>query len=102
MHYILAVTSRALPGREAEYNRWYDDIHVGEVLALTGFLSCERFRVLDGEGRETGEFIAHYHVETDDPAALLQNLFAAAATMRMTDAIDTQSGGFTFLKPTRV
>lgn len=53
MRYIIAVTSRALPGREADYDRWYDDVHVGEVLSLSGFLSCDRFRALDVERNET-------------------------------------------------
>lgn len=51
------------------------------------------------EGNETGVFIANYEVETDDPAALLQSLFAAAPTMNLTDAIDMASPRFTFHKP---
>ncbi len=96
---ILSVSSRAVAGREADYDAWYEDIHAPEVTALPGFLSYERFRQLDMEGKETGEFIAHYTVETDDPAALLQSLFAAAPTMRMTDSIDLESPRFTFLRP---
>lgn len=99
MRYILSVSSRAMPGREAEYNQWYDQIHMGEVCALPGFVSCERLRALDMEGKETGECIAHYTVETDDPAALLQSLFAATPAMRLTDAIDASSARFTFLQP---
>jgi len=99
MRYILSVSSRAVPGREADYDEWYDNIHMGEVCALPGFVSCERFRALDMEGRATGECIAHYQVETDDPAALLQSLFAATPTMRLTDAIDASSASFTFLAP---
>jgi len=99
MRYILSVSSRAVPGREDEFDAWYEDIHAPGVIALPGFLSCERFRQLDMEGKETGEFIAHYTVETDDPAALLQGLFAAAPRMRMTDAIDRESPRFTFLRP---
>jgi hypothetical protein len=99
MRYILSVSSRAVEGRQADYDQWYDDIHMGEVTALPGFLSCTRFNALDMEGKETGECIAHYEVETDDPAALLQSLFTATPTMRLTDAIDPTSARFTFLKP---
>lgn len=99
MRYILSVSSRAVEGRQADYDQWYDDVHVGEVCALPGFLSCERFRALDMEGKETGECISHFTVETDDPAALLQSLFAATPTMRLTDAIDPNSAQFSFLKP---
>lgn len=99
MHYILSVSSRAVPGRQADYDQWYDDVHMGEVLALPGFLSCERFRALGMDGQETGDCIAQHQVETDDPAALLQTLFAATPTMRLTDAIDAASARFTFLQP---
>ena len=34
--YTLQVTSRALAGREEDYDRWYADVHMGEVLALPG------------------------------------------------------------------
>lgn len=97
--YILAVSSRSLPGREADYERWYEETHVGEVLALPGFEACERFERLGADGQTT-EFVAHYEVETDDPEALLQSLFAATPNMQLTDAIDGQSVRFEFLRPT--
>jgi hypothetical protein len=97
--HILSINSRALPSREADYDRWYRDIHVGEVLALPGFLSCHRYRQLGMDGQPTDIFVAQYEVETDDPAALLQALFAATPTMRLTDAIDPASPTFSFLLP---
>ena len=99
MRYIMSVSSRAVPGREDDYNRWYDEIHRVEMCELPGILSCYRFRQLDMEGRETGEFIAQYEVETEDPAVLLESVFAAAPTMSLIDAIDPASARFTFLKP---
>jgi len=100
MRYILHVTSRAVPGREAEYDRWYEDVHSAEMCRLPGILSCTRYRELDMSGAETGLFVADYEVETNDPAALLESVFAAAPTMQLTDSIDLESPRFTFLKPT--
>lgn len=97
---ILAVTSRAVPDREAAYDRWYADVHVGEVLSLAGFVDCRRYRRLGMDGQPTGAWDAHYGVETDDPAALLQSLFAATPTFAMSDAIDIGSVSFAFLQPT--
>lgn len=101
MRYIMHVTSRAVAGREADYNQWYDDIHAVEMCALPGVNSCTCFRELDMEGKETGLFIADYEVETGDPAALLQSVFAAAPSMRLTDSIDMESPRFTFLLPNK-
>ena len=100
MRYILHVTSRAVSGREAEYDRWYDEVHSAEMCRLPGILSCTRYRELDMTGTETGVFIADYEVETDNPASFLNSVFAAAPTMQMTDSIDLESPRFTFLKPT--
>jgi hypothetical protein len=41
---ILAVQTEALPGQEAAFNAWYDDVHVPEILTVPGFASCRRFR----------------------------------------------------------
>lgn len=99
MRYWLQVASSALPGREADYETWYKDIHMWEVMTLPGFLSCQRFcRVMPGaEGG--GEYVAVYEVETDDPGRTLEALMAAGPKMRMTDAIDLKSVRFEFLKP---
>ena len=99
MRYLLEISSRALPGREADFDRWYGDVHVKDVLALSGFEGVQRFRRLGSDGQETGEFVALYTVETEDPAALLQSLFAAAAGMQRSDAIDPSSPRFEFLAP---
>jgi hypothetical protein len=99
MRYQLEVSSRAIPGRDAEYNRWYDEIHVKEVLALPGFLSCQRYtRMAEGSPAD-GEYVALYEVETDNPQVLLQSLFAAAPSMQLTDTIDVDSARFEFRKP---
>lgn len=99
MRYLLQVSSRALPGREADYDRWYGETHVWEVLALPGFLACERFRRMTPGADGAEDFVALYEVETDDPGALLQSLFAAAPKMKLTDAIDQSSARFEFLVP---
>jgi len=99
MRHILEISSRALPGREEDYDLWYRTIHVREVLALPGFESVERYRRLGPSGAADGEFVALYTVETDDPPALLQSLFDATPAMQLTDAIDPQSPRFEFLLP---
>ena len=99
MRYYLQVTSKALPGREEEYDAWYENTHVGDVLALPGFLSCQRYRKLAAGTSEEQAFVSMYEVETDDPNALLQLLFAESQNMQLTDAIDPASPRFEFLQP---
>lgn len=86
-----------MPGREEEYDRWYRAVHMNDVLALPGIVSAQRFRKLGRPSQAPAEFVATYTVETADPPALLQSLFAAAATMTLTNAMDPASPRFEFL-----
>ena len=52
-------------GRETEYNDWYDNVHMPNVLATPGFVSAARYEISSPqEGR--GKYIAVYEIETDD------------------------------------
>jgi hypothetical protein len=69
--YILTVATTPLPGREDEYNRWYDGIHLAQVLSLPGFVSAERFVVEDGLATPARRYLAVYDIESDDIQATM-------------------------------
>jgi hypothetical protein len=48
-HIFIAVTNPT-PGKEDEYNEWYDHIHVPDVLRADGWVAAQRYR-LSGEQR---------------------------------------------------
>ncbi|MFT4234577.1 MAG: hypothetical protein QM607_06230 [Microbacterium sp.] len=48
---ILIALSNAVSGREAEFENWYWDTHIPEVLALPGFLSANRYRLAGEPGQ---------------------------------------------------
>lgn len=98
MRYIFEVSSRAVAGREDEYNDWYSGTHIHEVLALPGFLSCERFKRNPVDG-SPADFVALYEVEADDPILLFQSLIAAGPTMNLSDSLDQSSARFEILHP---
>lgn len=53
------------PLREDEFNAWYDDVRLPEVLATPGFVGARRCRIKDfRDGR--GKYVAIYEIETDD------------------------------------
>jgi hypothetical protein len=56
---ILYVESRpASPEQAADFHRWYDEVHIPEILALDGFVSGRRF----GSLTDDGSFVAVYEV----------------------------------------
>ena len=47
------------PAHEAEFNRWYDEEHIGRLLSVPGFLSAARYRALRGGPK----YLAMYELE---------------------------------------
>ncbi|BBX63495.1 hypothetical protein MSAS_26690 [Mycobacterium saskatchewanense] len=81
---IILVESRpSASERELEYNTWYDDVHLGELVALDGFVSARRLRPVGGDG----PYVAIYEVEGDDLQAILDNMLANAGRLHMSDAL---------------
>jgi hypothetical protein len=39
------VFSNPVPGMEDEFNEWYSDRHVHEIVRVPGYVSAQRFRV---------------------------------------------------------
>lgn len=91
--HVLVVLTNAANGRDDEFNDWYDNIHVPEILALPGFLAAQRFRV--GEAQigpaPSHRYLALYEFEADNPADVTKSFIENAGKMRMTDAIDAAS-----------
>ena len=92
--YVFVVMTNAAEGQEAEFNRWYDEEHLGDVLKLPGMVSAQRFQVAPEEAdnpRATLKFLTLYEIETDD-LARTQAALAAAAGARHADQPDPRQG----------
>ena len=88
---VLVVLTQPDPEREDEFNEWYDDIHLPEVLAVPGINAATRYRVSDVQVRgmdPSHRYLSIYEVDGDDPRQLLRTLFGAADGMAMSDAMD--------------
>lgn len=89
--YKLVIMSNPVPDREDDYNDWYQNIHLGQLMTLPGFKSAQRFRRVRSlvEG-ETQSYLAVYELETDDIDAVLAGLRAAAERkeLTMSDTLD--------------
>jgi hypothetical protein len=80
---IYVETRPSSPDREQEYNTWYDEVHIPELVALDGFVSARRLRPVDGDG----PYVALYEIEGDDLQAILDNMNANARHLHMSDAL---------------
>ena len=93
-YYDVVLTS-AKPGRLEEFDRWYNEQHIPDVVNVPGVKSARRFRLLNAvENHEAVESpwnsLALYEFDTEDPLALAKQLstMAGSGDMPMTDAID--------------
>jgi antibiotic biosynthesis monooxygenase (ABM) superfamily enzyme len=55
---LLTVIATVDPAHESEFNRWYDEEHAPQMLAIEGCLSAARYRSLDAGDAE--RYVAVY------------------------------------------
>lgn len=73
---ILVVISSPTPGQEEEYNRWYTDQHLRDVLTLPGFTSAQRFKLSVSTPNDVpGSYLAIYEYESAGSDADLRLAF---------------------------
>ena len=101
--FILVVQSNATSGAEDEYNDWYNNTHLGEVLQVNGFTAAQRFTVKGDpvSGSSAPRYLAIYEMETDNPQAALDALSAAVrdGSIHISDAIDTSDVSAVLFEP---
>jgi len=88
--HILLVQSEPVAGRDDEFNQWYDEEPLPDVLEVPGFTAARRFVAAPSvHGEEPDRrYLAIYEIETDDLAGALAALSAAARSMHIHAAFD--------------
>ena len=84
--YSLIVMTNPVPGREAEYNDWYTNVHLPDVLRIPGVVSAQRFsksEIQRDAGPHPWDYLAIYECETDDPTTIVAELKARSGTAAM-------------------
>ncbi len=67
---LVVLTDPASPEVDDEYNRWYTDEHLPDVLAVPGYVRATRYRAMDDAGPLEQQYLALYELEVSDLAAL--------------------------------
>lgn len=95
MKYFMIAQTTPVEGREKEFNDWYDNVHLAEVLELPGFEAAQRYEV--ASGKAPFAYYAVYTVEADDTKEIWQR--AAALAKSMTTSEDLHESGAFILRP---
>jgi len=104
---FVVMTSPVSPERDEEFNQWYDDVHLKDVLMVPGIVSARRLKlsgdqIVEGAAvRLSAEdaasavaqgypYLALYEIESDDPFTVLSEIQARSEDGRFefTEAID--------------
>ena len=90
-HLFMFLTD-AVAGKDAEYNAWYDNEHLSDVIRAAGFTAATRYKLADTEPPQQSDqkYLAVYEIDTDDPDGVFGKLTGAAGSpeMPLSDALD--------------
>ncbi|MBL6752305.1 MAG: hypothetical protein ISP90_17440 [Nevskia sp.] len=92
--YIFPVyTNPTSPQQEAEFNRWYDEHHLADVIDVPGFVAATRYRLATTQFANnpaplTHRYLALYEIETDDLPGTMRALLERIPSMVPSEAID--------------
>ncbi len=76
--HILIVSTECEPGHEAEFHRWYDEVHLPQVFSVPGFVSVVRYERETGEDDEN-RWLTVYEIEGE-----LSDIQAGLAALDLT------------------
>jgi hypothetical protein len=89
MRSLLLVLTNCTPGKEEEFNTWYQEVHLKEVLEVPGFVGASRYELTDtqiSEDERPYRFLAIYEVEGDVDTAF-EKLKATSGSMDMSPTL---------------
>lgn len=93
----LIVLSNAVAGCDTQFNSWYDEVHLGDVLKVPGVVGARRFALESDKWR----YLAIYDLESEDPAGVIDEILARAGTdaMPLDDAFDMSTFHMALARP---
>ena len=97
--HLLIVLTNPSEGREDEFNDWYNNIHLKDVLNIPGIVAAQRFGLSPAQRMTPPlpwSYFAIYEIETDDLQATISELSnrSNTALMPISEAMDATRQAF--------
>jgi hypothetical protein len=107
---LYLVFSNPVAGKEREFNEWYENVHLHDVLSTPGMLTAQRFELCDTEmmrqARDAGmpvpthRYLIVYEMEGDIDATMAKIQEAVmSGVMVMSDSLDLGTVAMSFWSP---
>jgi hypothetical protein len=84
--FVFAVHSNPVEGLDAEYNDWYSNRHLDDLLACPGVITARRLKLAQQQVRselQPFRYFSLYEIETDDLQGFINELLSRAGSERM-------------------
>lgn len=96
--FIWIVLTNCDPSHEREFNEWYDNVHIGDLLRIPGIVAARRSRLSDAQTnmvdgvlvlcgpKDIGakyRYLARYYIEAENIANVLSEVKARSNTPEM-------------------
>ncbi len=78
--YVLVAMNGPTPdGDDVELTKWYDEVHMPDLLSVEGVKTARRFKTVKGKipGSDLWPYMAIYEIETDDLAKISEGMQTA-------------------------
>src|SRR5882757_815464 len=92
---LVVLTNPVSDERETEFNEWYTNTHLNDVIKVPGYIAATRFKVVDKPMMEDAErpkqrYLAIYELDTDDVDQAAAQLMTAVQDggMSVSDSLD--------------
>jgi hypothetical protein len=95
---ILALTN-SVPDREAEFNKWYDEVHVKDLVAVPGIGAAQRYRVAAAKDLPASPYGYLTIYRADVPLDQVFASMAATRDQRMISDTLAPGGGLWAFEP---
>lgn len=97
------VFTKPVEGREKEYDDWYQNVHLRDLVAVPGYKSAQRFRLNRvyqkpqmAPAEEPYRNLAIYNIEADDLDTVIAGMKRLAGKVHITDALDNPASSAIF------
>jgi hypothetical protein len=87
--FIGIALTNPVEGREQDFNEWYDNQHVPDVLSIPGCVSAQRFKLADTQMPNRPcpyRYLAVYEYDADSAEQAIAAIMAGSGTRPSTDA----------------
>lgn len=81
---VLLVYTDVDPEHEEDFHRWYDEVHLPDLLSIDGFIGARRYKLSGPAPRNQQpacQYLAVYELATDDTKEIMKRLSEEVARL---------------------